>query len=57
MAEQKHNSCFQNLIQKVVIILAGQYPLSGETVLYGPRHIDFATNNGYIFFAIQILTI
>jgi len=34
-----------------------EYPLSGEAVLYGSRHIDFATNNGYIFFAIQILTI
>ena len=34
-----------------------EYPLSGKAVLYGSRHIDFATNNGYIFFAIQILTI
>ena len=61
MPEQKHNGRFQYLIQEIVlrklVVLAGQHPLSGKTVLNGPRHINLAPDYRHILLAVQILPV
>ena len=61
MSEQKHDCCFEYLIQEIVfrklIIFTGQNPLPGKLVLNGPWHINLATDYSNILFSIQILPI
>ncbi len=61
MAQQKYDCRLQDLIEQVVfrefIVLAGQDPFSGQTILNGASQIDFAPQCRNIIPAAYIFTI